>query len=177
MTDIADDLDEKGVADELASPHKKIGRPTLYSPEFDEQVRKLSLLGLTVTQIARFFGVSLSCLMNWSRDYPSFRAAMHRGREIADAEVADALYTRAIGGRIKRKKVAISNTGVVTEHEYEEDVLPDVGAAQFWLGARHGQRWRAVQSLQHLDENGEPMRPPSVTVVGLDPMPPPAPES
>lgn len=147
----------------------RIGRPTLYDPEYDEQVRKLALLGLTNDQLARFFGVAVSTMLNWSRDYPSFRKSLYAGREIADAEVANSLYKRAIGTTVRRKKVAINNQGVVTEHNYDEEVLPDVTAAQFWLTARQSQRWRAVTSLQHLDEDGNPMKPPSVTVVGLDP--------
>lgn len=157
---------------------RKIGRPTLYSPEYDDQVRRLALLGLRIKDMARFFGVAVSTVLNWSRDYPSFREAIHRGREAADADVANALFNRATGMTIRRTKVSINAQGEITEHKYDEDLAPDVSAAQFWLTARQGQRWRAVQSVQNLDADGNPIAPPSVVVVGRAPdAPPPADES
>lgn len=95
---------------------KSQGRPTDYRAKFDEQARKLCLLGATDPEIADFFEVSLATIKNWKNAHPSFVAALKAGKMFADAEVAEKLYTKAING--------------------------DVTAQIFWLKNRRRQGWR-----------------------------------
>src|SRR5882724_9472661 len=72
--------------------------PALYRPEYAEQARKLCLLlGATDQELARFFDVPLAALRDWLASVPEFAAAVRAGKELADADVADRLYRRALG--------------------------------------------------------------------------------
>ena len=71
---------------------KPIGRPTEYKPEYDEQAYNYCLLGATDKQLATFFDVSEQTINAWKHKHPSFLESLRRGKEIADARVAQALF-------------------------------------------------------------------------------------
>lgn len=60
---------------------------------------------------------------------------------VADAEVANALYHRAIGMRIPKTHVS-TYLGKVILTDMVETIPPDVGAARMWLTNRHPDLWR-----------------------------------
>src|SRR5690606_21525869 len=78
-------------------PKRKVGRPSLYRPEYAEQARKLCLLGATDKQLADFFNVTEQTINGWKIDFPEFFESLRAGKMKADAEVASKLYDRAIG--------------------------------------------------------------------------------
>lgn len=102
------------------------GRPTKYLDEYDEQVRKLCLLGMTDLEIAEFFEISEKTLNVWKHKHPSFVQSMQSGREKADADVTVSLYDRARGfERIETD----DGEGKQVKRYYP----PDTTAAKFWL--------------------------------------------
>lgn len=114
------------------------GRPTKYRKEYDEQARKLCLLGYTDAKLADFFGVCEATISNWKIDHPSFLEALKAGKDNADAELAQTLYDRAKGGkRIVKQKVA---DGAIVD--LEEELPPDTTAIIFWLKNRQPNLWR-----------------------------------
>lgn len=114
------------------------GRPTKYQKAYDEQARKLCLLGYTDVQLADFFGVAESTIHKWKLDFPSFSEALKAGKANADAELALTLYERAKGGkRIVKQKVA---DGAIVD--LEEELPPDTTAIIFWLKNRQPKLWR-----------------------------------
>jgi hypothetical protein len=114
------------------------GRPTKYQKAYDEQARKLCLLGYTDVQLADFFGVAESTIHKWKLDFPSFSESLKAGKENADAELALTLYERAKGGkRIVKQKVA---DGAIVD--LEEELPPDTTAIIFWLKNRQPKLWR-----------------------------------
>jgi transposase-like protein len=123
------------------------GMPTKYKPEFDEQVKKLSLLGAIDTEIADFFGVCETTLNKWKKAHKSFREAMMSGKIIADANVAERLYERAMGVKIKNQKALVDRFGTPHVVNVEEEIAPDVNAQRFWLNNRNPKRWRDKQTL------------------------------
>lgn len=98
----------------------EVGRPTLYLPEYDEQARKLCLLGATDEEMATFFEVCEATIQNWKAAHPGFIASIKAGREVADMNVAEKLYNKAMND--------------------------DTTAQIFWLKNRRSKNWRDRQA-------------------------------
>jgi hypothetical protein len=103
------------------SEPKKLGRPTLYKPEYAEKVRKVCLLGGTDAQIADFFGVDESTINNWKIAHPEFLESIRETKVLQDIEAADSL----------RHQVKCGN----------------VQAIMFWLKNRQPRSWRDQQNI------------------------------
>jgi hypothetical protein len=131
----------------------KMGRPTSYREEYVEQVYKLCLLGADDGDLAEFFEVSESTINNWKIAHPDFLESMKKGKVVADAEVAGALYRRAIG--YSHPDEHISNyQGEVTVTPITKHIAPDVAAAFIWLKNRQPKKWRdKIEVKQEVDVN------------------------
>lgn len=91
--------------------------------------------------MAEAFEVTEQTLNNWKLKHPKFFESIKRGKTPADAQVAQSLYHRACG--ITRKAVKIfQHEGQSYEHEFEEYIPPDTGAAMAWLKNRRPAQWR-----------------------------------
>lgn len=142
-----------------APKRPKSGRPTLYRKEYDEQARKLCLLGATSLRLADFFEVTEQTLLNWLKRHPSLRAAVKAGRVVADANVANGLYHRAIGYEHDDVDIrVIANEVVMTK--VRKYYPPDTQAAVTWLERRDPERWRKRDA-----DEGDENAPPPVQVV------------
>lgn len=139
----------------------KVGAPTKYRPEYDEQAYKLCLLGATDKELADFFDVNVDSINEWKKVHESFSVSIKAAKEIADAEVAKSLNDRARGYRytkqqaVKVKEVIYENGKRVRETEHveivptEEVVPPDTTAGIFWLKNRRKMNWRDKQEVDH----------------------------
>lgn len=130
------------------------GRPTKYNEDINEQVYKLSLLGLTDKEMADVIGISESTFNKWKHDYPEFSESVTRGKTKADADVAVSFRKKAIGYQYdevtkescinpETKKREMTVTKVVVK-----EVQPDAGAALNWLKNRQPQHWRDKQEVE-----------------------------
>lgn len=118
------------------------GAPTKYDPEkTPEQARKLYLLGLTDEELADVLGVVVKTLHNWRAAHPEFLHATIEGKQIADAEVAERLYQRAMGYSHPEEKV-FNNGGEILRAETTKHYPPDTQAASLWLRNRQPEKWR-----------------------------------
>ncbi|MGE0366958.1 MAG: helix-turn-helix domain-containing protein [Phycisphaerales bacterium] len=116
---------------------------------FNEHALRYALLGATNEEMGRFFGVAETTFETWLQKFPDLRDAVDRGRHGADAEVAEKLFQRATG-RYKHRAVKIMQfQGQEVIVPYIERFAPDVGAAQYWLNNRRGQR-QAKQTRQEV---------------------------
>ncbi len=122
------------------------GRPTNYKKEYDEQAYKLCLLGATDKEMADFFNVKEQTINNWKKDHPVFFESIKRGKIIADANVAERLYTRATGYEQKTDKI-FQFQGEPVIVPTIEHIPPDTGAAIFWLKNRKKDQWRDKQDM------------------------------
>ena len=147
---------------------KKVGRPSQYREEYNEQARKLCLLGATDKELADFFGVSVVTLNNWKSQVPEFLSSIKEGKEIADATVADRLFKRATGYEHKAVKiVADAKTGMDHTVEYIERYPPETTACIFWLKNRQKDKWRDRVDTTLTGADGGPVQ---VTRVELVPL-------
>ncbi len=124
------------------------GRPTLYRPELCEMARRLALLGLTDAEIAGVFAIGVITLSRWKQNYPEFRQAIARGGVVADANVAESLYHRAIGYEHLATKIFMPPGAEEPVYApYVEHYPPDTHAALAWLARRQPGLWRERQQV------------------------------
>lgn len=129
------------------------GQPTLYRFEYNEQAYKLCLLGATDAEIADFFRVTEQTVNNWKSYYPEFFESMQRGKILADANISEKLYHRALGYSHEDEKLFLSD-GEVIRAETTKHYPPDTGAARLWLLNRRPKDWRAnVESPVEINLN------------------------
>lgn len=140
-------------------------KPTRYSVDFCEVARKLCLIGYSDAELGSHFEVPLPVIMRWKAIYPEFAAAVAAGRDLADADVVDALRQRALGYRapaVKFFQVAVKDpetkqTHIVVHQEpYIEHYPPDTHAAELWLAQRKPKYWKprpAAMMIGEPDQN------------------------
>ena len=122
--------------------------------------------GLTDEKIANNLDIGKSAFYDYKNKYTEFSDALKKGKEVADYEVENALFKKALGYNAKVKK-AFKVKEVLYEDgkrlketeriEYaEEDVhIPaDTTAQIFWLKNRKPNTWRDKQELEHKANNG-----------------------
>ena len=125
-----------------------MGRPTKYKPEFNDLVTKFCMLGATNKNLAKFLEVSVQTISYWLAHDQQFLEAIKEGREFADANVAKAMYHKAIG--YKHKEVHVSNyKGEITLTEIEKNYPPDTAAAFIWLKNRNPELWKQQPEVIH----------------------------
>ncbi len=150
----------------MAKPEKKRGQPTKYKPEYDEQTRKLCLMGYTDKQIADFYEVTETTVNNWKNDHPSFFESLKAGKEFADMEVTASLYERAIGYSHTETKV-FNNQGEIVTHDVKKIYPPDPLSIKYWLNNRQPERWR--EKVEESDtQSNQPIQKIEIEVVNAN---------
>lgn len=153
----------------------KPGAKSKYREEFNEQARKLTLLGMTIPKLAKFFEVGQTTIDNWMREHPKFGQAIRDAREPADGEIANAMYQNAVGYEWEEEqayKVKVS--------QYEERIEivkvrrkqpPNVVAGIFLLSNRHPELWKRAPDPNAGDDRDPPKSVPVTTVDASVPEP------
>ncbi|MED5019325.1 transposase [Paenibacillus chibensis] len=108
--------------------------------------------GFTLEQIAEKLGVAASTFFDYKNKYPELSEALKKGQEVADVEVENALFKRAVGYRYdevtrESDKVIDPESGqiktvMVETKRVTKEVQPDVTAQIFWLKNRRPDVWR-----------------------------------
>lgn len=122
------------------------GRPTDYKVEYNVQAYKLCLLGAKDSELADFFGIQESTLNNWKISFPRFMESLKKGKQIADANVADRLYQRAMGFEHDSEEIKV--IGIEIQRIPIRKIYPpDPTSAIFWLKNRQRDKWRDKQEI------------------------------
>lgn len=130
------------VADEGVESGDRLHGNSLYKYEYDEQARKLCLLSATDAELADFFGVSESTINLWKLSHESFSESIRKGKIMADANISDRLYQRAMGYSHDEEKI-FNNQGEALRVETIKHYPPDTSAIRLWLLNRRPKDWRA----------------------------------
>jgi hypothetical protein len=117
------------------------GRPTKYDPGMDGQAEKLCKLGATDKELAEFFEIAESTLNEWKLTYTKFSESIRAGKMLADANVAERLYQRAMGFEHDSEEIKVVE-GVIERVPIRKIYPPDSTAAIFWLKNRQKDKWR-----------------------------------
>ncbi|WP_299082756.1 hypothetical protein [uncultured Paraglaciecola sp.] len=120
---------------------RPVGRPTKYTDDTADLAFKFCLLGVTDKRLAELLGVNESTVHQWKIDHPEFSESLRRGKDLADAEIANSMYHAAKG--YEHDAVHISNyQGDITVTDIVKRYPPDTKAAVMWLKNRHPDKWR-----------------------------------
>ena len=105
---------------------------SLYYEDRNRQIFKLALLGLKIKEMADVIGIKKNLLEKWMDKYPELKESYEAGMIQASANVASALYHKAIGFSHPEQKVFMNKvkefdpvTGKVIK-EYNEPMIVDV---------------------------------------------------
>ena len=120
--------------------------------------------GLTDEQIFKNLGISRDSFYRYKDKYSEFSDALKKGKEVADIEVENALFKRAIGYKYKEviKEVKeIDGKKTTYVKEVIKEMPGDVGAQIFWLKNRKSSKWKDKQDIDIEDNNV------SITIQGV----------
>lgn len=112
--------------------------------------------GLTDEQICNNLNISIQTFYTYKSKYIEFFEAIKKGKEVADIEVENALFKRAIGYKYKEviKEVKEINGKKITYvKEVIKEMPGDVGAQIFWLKNRKSNKWKDKQDIDLQDNN------------------------
>ena len=113
-----------------------------------KQINNWACDALTNDEIAYNLGIALSTFQNYLTNYPELQHAVNSPRELLDQKVEKSLYKRAVGFAYKektweRKLDPDTNTyRLLLTKVIKRQVIPDVGAQQFWLINRRPAVWQ-----------------------------------
>ncbi len=118
--------------------------------------------GLTDEQIMHNMGIqSKSTFYGYKKKYPNISNALKKGKEVADYEVENALFKRALGYTYEEKtyeKVYDKETGLYVERltkRVTKQVAPDTTAQIYWLNNRKPKQWRNKRDDSQQDPENE----------------------
>jgi transposase-like protein len=140
----------KGAKTKPREPLLQMSERGVVTAEHCELARRLALIGLDDQRIATALGISESTLTVWKRKFPEFKAAIHAGKDVADAPVIASLYELAQRRIVRRTRPMVVDKSVEIV-EYDEVVEADVKAAQYLMACRHPEKW----SLNKLRGGGD----------------------
>lgn len=112
--------------------------------------------GLTDEQIFKNLGISRDTFYRYKEKYSDFFDSLKKGKEVADIEVENALFKRAIGYKYKEviKEVKeIDGKKSTYVKEVIKEMPGDVAAQIFWLKNRKSSKWKDKQDIDIEDNN------------------------
>src|SRR5690606_26574133 len=104
-------------------------------------------LRTTDQELADFFEVDVSTINNWKIDFPQFFESIKKGKILADSNVAERLYQRALGFEHDSEEIKVTD-GQVVRVPIRKIYPPDPTAAIFWLKNRRPKEWRDKQEIE-----------------------------
>lgn len=121
-------------------------KQTLYRKEYDAIAERLvKQTGATVSEIANYLGVSIVTIYHWQSRFPSFKASLQIGEEVANNRVALSLYNQAVGYYVDDEEIKIVN-GEVLRVKIKRWIPPNASAAIFWAKAK--MNWTDREQLE-----------------------------
>lgn len=123
------------------------------------RIQAWALSGLTNEQIAHNMGINVGTLYEWNNKYPELSESLKRAKSIADEEVENALYKRALGYTTRVYKEKVTPKGQVVPYMEDVHIPPDTTAQIFWLKNRKPEKWRdKVENAVTVEDHRENMK-------------------
>lgn len=105
--------------------------------------------GLSLEQIAKNIGIDESTIYKWKNSKVEIFEALKKGKEVADYEVENAVFKRAIGYTYEEKTY---ENGILVKTVVKE-VVPDTTAQIYWLKHRQREKWGEKEATNNNDIN------------------------
>lgn len=123
------------------------------------KIQAWALSGLTNEQIANNMGITVKTIYEWANKYSDFSDSLKRAKTIADEEVENALYKKALGYTIALNKQKVTKDGIIVNCIEEMHIPADTTAQIFWLKNRQPEKWRdKVEQSVTVDDHRENMK-------------------
>ena len=121
---------------------RKRGRPPKYKKLYAELAFSFCSLGASDKELSKFLGVSKSTINRWKkRSY--FWDSLKRGKALACADVAAALYKRATGYETTETRTYFNAEGEIYKIEnITKWVHGDVRAMKLILETKYPEHWK-----------------------------------
>jgi hypothetical protein len=104
-------------------------------------------------------GMNVSALYDWSSKHSEFSEVLKRAKTIADLEVENALYKRALGYTVTLNKQKVTKDGYAVDCLEEMHIPADTTAQIFWLKNRQPEKWRdKVEQSVTVEDHRENMK-------------------
>ena len=124
-------------------------------PEGLTRIQGWAMDGLTDEEIAAKIGIRRETLYDWIKRFPNISNALKLSKDVADREVEQALYNKALGRckvietvKERRLNVKTGEYELVVVKETIKGVPPDVAAQVFWLKNRKPNTWRDKREVE-----------------------------
>ncbi len=138
----------------------KRGAKTKYDPDYHPFMAwSLAIRGKIDKEIAAGLGISTSTLHEWKKVHEDFASSIKAGKGVANSQVEQALFKRAIGYEYEETKKSSNVYGEERTERTTKQVVPDTTAQIFWLKNRDPASWRDKQELEHTGKDGAPLHP------------------
>ena len=133
------------------------GRPPFeITQKVIDAAEKHASRGLTKEQIALALGIAPSTLHVKIKGYPEFKAAIKKGEASGIAQVANALFERAMGCKTVEEKM-VKRDGEDVVVAVEKQWPPDTTAGIFYLKNRAYNEWRDRKEVGIEDTRSKPI--------------------
>lgn len=109
----------KAKAKQLPAEIRPVGRPTLYLPEYCEQVVSFMGQGYSLTAFAGSIGVSYDTVSDWTKAHPEFLRAVNTGRASRTKHLEEGLLSSEVGPRVTARIFALKNAA---PHEWRDRI-------------------------------------------------------
>lgn len=104
--------------------------------------RSMAMLGATDEQMAEAFGVSRSTFLEWKNRHPEFAEEVHKGKMLADAQVAASTFHGAVGYSHPEEVIRVLADGTVVRVNAMKHYPPNPILNTFWLKNRQPELWK-----------------------------------
>lgn len=132
---------------------EEAGPLSKYRPEYNEQAKKLCMLGYTDKMLGDFFEVDERTINNWKKSFDKFFQSIREGKEQADMVIVNSLYKSAQDRQIEEKQAikvrefTIENGKRVEREKVEyvtvtKAIPANDRSISFWLRNRQPKLWR-----------------------------------
>jgi hypothetical protein len=131
---------------------KENNRKLSFKNDFVRQVYYLAKLGAKDVDMAAFFGVHETTIIEWKRTNEDFNWAVLEGKWMFDFKVVESLGQRALGYDYEEVEYAqhVSRSGAINTLKKitKKHIPPDVTAIIFWLKNRQSEMWADVNKTE-----------------------------
>lgn len=118
-----------------------MGRAKPFKEEFIDICYNLALLGATDEQMANAINVGTTRFYEYKKQHPKFAESIKKGGIVADSQVAQALFKRAVGFYQEVEELKATQEGIV-KIKVNKYFPPEPTAIIYWLKCRQPNNWR-----------------------------------
>ncbi len=140
------------MTEKQSSDKQKVGRPSKYREEYNEQAEKICRLGATDKELCDIFNIAEQTLYTWKSEHEGFLESIRAGKEYFDGNRIEAsLVKQAMGYTVEEEKHEEGTAGV-KKTITKRYIPPNVTATAYWLNNRSRGRYKQRQEVEHSGE-------------------------